>query len=88
MERVFGKPVRVEVMDTDRYGRKIGKIYYGNGTYLNKEVVRAGYAWHYRQYAPNDSDIKQAEAAARSSKIGLWRSSSPGLSQITCKLDS
>ncbi|WP_324292152.1 thermonuclease family protein [uncultured Ilyobacter sp.] len=60
--------MKVKVMDTDRYGRKIGKIYYGARKYLNKEVVRAGYAWHYRQYAPNDSDIKQAEAAAKDKK--------------------
>jgi endonuclease YncB( thermonuclease family) len=77
MKRVSGKTVKVQVMDTDRYGRKVGKIYYGSGKYLNEEVVRAGYAWHYRQYAPNDSDIKQAEATARSSKIGLWKSSNP-----------
>ncbi|WP_083789135.1 thermonuclease family protein [Ilyobacter polytropus] len=47
---------------------KVGKIYYGNGTYLNEEVVRAGYAWHYLQYAPNDPDIKQAEVAAKDQK--------------------
>ncbi|MEI6856806.1 thermonuclease family protein [Psychrilyobacter sp.] len=42
-KRIAKKTVTVEVMDTDRYGRKVGKVYY-NGKYLNKEIVKNGYA--------------------------------------------
>lgn len=39
-------------MDKDRYGWKVGKVYY-NGKYLNKEIVKNGYAWWYEHYARN-----------------------------------
>ncbi len=73
-DRVDNKEIRVEITDTDHYGRKIGKIYY-DGKYLNEEIVRAGYAWWYQQYARKDIDLKEAEKYARSKKIGLWESS-------------
>ena len=73
-DRVDNKRIEVEITDTDRYGRKIGKIYY-NGEYLNEEVVESGYAWWYEQYAKRDSDLKDAEKYARREKLGLWKSS-------------
>lgn len=78
-ERVLGEKVKVEVVSTDRYGRKVGKIYYGYGygKYLNKKVVEAGYAWWYEYYAKEDRDLQEAEAHARKYKAGLWRSSNP-----------
>ncbi len=78
-ERVLGERVKVEVVSTDRYGRKVGKIYYGYGygKYLNKKVVEAGYAWWYEYYAKNDKDLKEAESHARKYKAGLWRGNKP-----------
>lgn len=75
LDRVRDKVIEVEVTDTDRYNRKIGKIYYDNGKYLNKEVVRSGNAWWYQQYAKNDTDLKKAEEYAKSQKLGLWQGS-------------
>lgn len=65
-----GKNIRVEVQDTDRYGRRIGKVYVGK-TYVNLEMVKAGLAWHYA--GSQDSEIEQAEAAARRTHKGLWQ---------------
>lgn len=48
LDRVLRKQVKVEVTDTDKYGRKIGQIYYGNRKYLNEEIVRTGNAWWYK----------------------------------------
>lgn len=73
--KVRDKVIEVEVTDTDRYNRKIGKIYYDNGKYLNEEVVKNGHAWWYQQYAKNDKYLKEAEEYARIQKLGVWQGS-------------
>ena len=73
---VFGREVRVEVTSTDRYGRSIGKVHAGT-TYVNLAMVQAGFAWHYRQYAPDDQDLLGAEVAARAAGKGLWAQPNP-----------
>ena len=73
---IFGKQVRVEILEQDRYGRSVSKVYV-DGIYTNLEMVKSGLAWHYKQYAPHDTDLAEAEKAARSSKVGLWSHSNP-----------
>ncbi len=75
-KRVMSRNIKVRVMDTDRYGRKVGKVYY-NGKYLNKEIVKNGYAWWYKYYAKNDKDLEKAQKYAKINRLGLWRSSKP-----------
>ena len=69
---VFGKSVRVRVTDTDRYGRTVGDVFDPAGSNLNQALVRNGYAWWYRRYAPNDRTLQTLEAEARAAKRGLW----------------
>lgn len=64
-----GKNIRVDVQNTDRYGRYLGKVYVGK-TYVNLELVKAGLAWHYD--GSRDAVIEQAEASARMAHKGLW----------------
>ncbi len=66
-DMVFRKTVRVEVRDTDRYGRTVGWVTLG-GKSLNLESVRAGMAWWYRQYAKGEKALEKAEAEARAAK--------------------
>jgi endonuclease YncB( thermonuclease family) len=40
---VYGKSVRVEIRDTDRYGRTVGRIYVGSRD-INADMVRLGAA--------------------------------------------
>ncbi|MCS7469552.1 thermonuclease family protein [Stieleria sp. ICT_E10.1] len=54
-----------------RYGRTIGEVYAG-GQRLGVDLVAAGLAWHYTQYAPDDTDLANAEREAREAKRGLW----------------
>lgn len=72
---VFKKPVRIVVMDYDRYGRTVGKVY-REGIYINLEIIRAGMAWHYKYYS-KDADLAAAETEARAAKRGLWSDSNP-----------
>ncbi|MFB6276270.1 MAG: thermonuclease family protein [Halothece sp.] len=54
--------VRVNPIETDRYGRKVAEVFLGE-TFINAEMVRKGYAWHYPGYSrncPNRSAIAQA----------------------------
>lgn len=67
--------VVVRVMDTDRYGRTIGMVLV-DGWNVNEELIRAGYAWHYKQYDDNEYWAR-LENEARSSKKGLWQEPDP-----------
>ena len=68
-ELAFGKPARVAVVDRDRYGRTVGRVYVGNLD-VNAELVRRGAAWVYRKYA-KDPSLFALEAEARRAKRGL-----------------
>ena len=67
---IFGKTVRIEVDTIDRYGRTVGKIFLDNLN-INKEMVRAGHAWVYIQYA-KDKTLFALEKEARVNQLGLW----------------
>lgn len=73
--QVFGERATVRVVDTDRYGRLVGVVT-NEGTELNASLVRAGMAWWYERYAPDDRQLRRLQAQARSSDRGLW--SRPG----------
>ncbi len=44
--KVFGKVVRIEVVDVDCNWREVGRIYLGD-RFINLEMVRDGFAWRY-----------------------------------------
>lgn len=45
-----GQVVTVDVKDIDRYGRTVGMVILQDSTVLNKELLRAGLAWHYKYF--------------------------------------
>jgi micrococcal nuclease len=73
----FQQTVTVAIRDTGRYGRLVGEVLLPDGRSLNQELVRAGMAWWYRQYAPHDTTLAQLEAEARTAKRGLWADAHP-----------
>ena len=68
---VAGKVVKVWPTDTDRYGRTVAFVFVGDKN-LNKELLSAGLAWHYKKYS-RDPELAKLEFEARSKKVGLWR---------------
>lgn len=76
---VFGKHVRVEVAETDRYGRTVGIVTTPGGAVLNRELLAEGMAWLYTAYckAPVCRDWKREEESARLKKVGLWADATP-----------
>ncbi|MCJ8164533.1 thermonuclease family protein [Pontibacter sp. E15-1] len=73
---VFGKQVRLIAHNTDRYGRTVGTIMLPDGRSLNEELVRNGYAWHYKAYS-KDKNLANLEVDARRFKRGLWQDANP-----------
>ncbi len=78
---VYGKEAIVEGEKDDRYGRLVGKVMV-NGIDANLAQIRAGIAWHYKQYQREQSaEDRQAysavEDAAKSNKLGLWADVDP-----------
>lgn len=69
------KNIQLERHSTDRYGRTLGRITL-DGTDLNFEMVRLGYAWCYRKYLTDESCLV-IEDDARQHHRGLWTDASP-----------
>lgn len=71
---------RVEVtpMDRDRYGRLVARLDH-QGSSVNEEIIRAGYAWVYDRYcqAAVCSRYRVLERKARRSERGLWQDEEP-----------
>ena len=68
---VSGKVVKVWPTDTDRYGRTVAFVFVEDKN-VNKELLKAGLAWHYKYYS-RDPELAKLEFEARSKKLGLWK---------------
>ena len=65
----------IEITGKGAFGRSLGVIYIA-GKNLNLEMVKNGYAWHYRKYSKSLIYYKYQELARQSNK-GLWSRESP-----------
>ena len=66
----FQKNAIVTVVDTDRYGRLVGRVAVGDLD-VNAEMIRLGGAWVYRKYS-RDPSLLDVERTARAAQLGLW----------------
>lgn len=78
---VFNRRVQVEYNKRDRYGRAVGKIIV-DGKDANLAQIKAGMAWHYKQYQKEQSAddrvaYASAEEQARVGRRGLWQDNEP-----------
>jgi len=78
---VAGETVYLEkdVSETDRYGRLLRYVYLADGTMVNAELVRRGYA-HSSAYPPDVKHqelLDRAEREAREAGRGLWGREGP-----------
>ena len=62
--------VDVDISGTDKYGRKLGRLYW-QGKDINREMVSAGYAWVYDKYV-TDISFYEDQKSAKNFKKGLW----------------
>lgn len=81
-EMVYQQHVSVEWSKEDKYGRVVGKIRLQDGLDVCLEQIKRGMAWHYKQYAKEQTFEDQvmyenSENEARNQKLGLWLDDSP-----------
>lgn len=73
----FGKHVTlVHNNKFDRNKRLVAELILPDGSNVNKEMVKHGFAWHYKKYS-DDDEYAQLEIAARANKTGLWSDPEP-----------
>lgn len=69
---VIGKTVTVIVKMVDRYKRVVAEVILPDGRSLNQELVKWGYAWHYRVDPRPSKILASLEYQAWKRKLGLW----------------
>ncbi len=79
---VFGKRVNLDCGKEESYGRLVCKISLPNGEDVCLDQIKAGIAWHYKQFENEQTPADRqayagAEDAAREAKIGLWSDPHP-----------
>ena len=67
---ILGNVVKVVSHGDDRYGRAIGDICLDD-TPINLSLVKAGLAWHYVKYAPDNTVLRELEEQLREMNNGL-----------------
>jgi len=69
---ILDRKLRVVVFDTDRYDRKVARVYrVADGVDINAELVRRGHVWVYRRRV-KDKSLYDLERTARDKQLGLW----------------
>lgn len=76
-ELAFGKEVTVETYGQDKFRRTIGEVILPDEMNLNQELVKQGWCWWYRKYAPGNTVLEGLEKKAREAKKGLWGEPAP-----------
>lgn len=77
LKEIGDKDIRLVVKAMDRYGRTVGDLVLIDGKRVNEKIVRAGWAWWYRQYDRSDWELMEAESEARAARVGLWLDPNP-----------
>lgn len=78
---IKNKTVKIVPVKSGKYGRLIAKVYVKD-KFINLEMIKAGYAWWYKDYAPKAKKIEKAQQNAKLNKRGLWVEPNPIEPQI------
>lgn len=74
---VFGRIVTIKPRDRDKYKRTVADVFLLDGRNLNHQLVKDGWCWWYRKYAPTDMELEDYEKTARELRRGLWIEAQP-----------
>lgn len=77
---VLNKSVVVSVLEEDKYGRKVARVYYDNNKEVSTTLLRCGAAWHYGYFdrdKPYFETNRALETIAKKEKLGLWSEENP-----------
>ena len=70
VQLIEGKTVRVQYTTTDKYNRVIGQVYI-DGLWVNREIVKQGFATWYKRYAPDLTEFGTLEDNAKRNRTGV-----------------
>lgn len=73
-----GGKVRLNITDSDRYGRKVAEVILSDNATAQEHLALAGLAWPYAQYkqnCPSWDVVKAAGDSARGDRLGVYASS-------------
>jgi micrococcal nuclease len=74
---VFALEVALQIHGKDKYGRILAEVLLADGTNVNHALVKDGWCWWYRKYAPADTVLEGLEQEARETRKGLWADPNP-----------
>ncbi|GAB2691749.1 thermonuclease family protein [Mucilaginibacter koreensis] len=72
----FGKMVKISNGEKDRYGRTVATVELEDGTNVNYELVKNGYAWQYTAYSKS-AVLAEMQQEAQNQHLGLWSAPRP-----------
>ena len=72
----FNKQVKIKITGTDDYDRFLAYTYLEDSKELSQEMIKAGYAWHFKKYN-SDTVLSNLEIEAKNLKKGLWSEENP-----------
>jgi micrococcal nuclease len=71
-QQCFGKTVQVKHDGKfDKYGRLLGEVVLPDRKVLNMELVKSGYAVHFKKYSTSTT-YAELENRAKKAKLGIW----------------
>lgn len=66
----------------DRFGRRLAYVYLPDGTFVNREMVREGYAETFRRFPfQYKEEFLKLEEVARGAKLGMWNTQTTSFSR-------
>lgn len=71
-DAVSSQSVRLNIVDMDRYDRKVAEVY-ANDRNINLYLVRSGKCYVYRKYAKGKQEYFDAESEAQRERLGVHK---------------
>ena len=68
---IIQKEVTLKYTEKDHYERLLAYTYLPDGREAGQEMLKAGYAWHFKLYN-SSKELSQMEETARMEKKGMW----------------
>jgi len=72
----LGKQITIKITGVDNHDRLLAYSFLEDGKELSHEMIKAGFAWHFKKYNSN-SELSELEFEAKTLKKGLWIDKNP-----------
>lgn len=73
---IAGQFVTLTDISMEEYGRYLAFTHLADGREAGEEMLKAGYAWHFKKYN-QDKKLAAMEDTAKANQVGLWADNYP-----------